>query len=208
MNRLKDIFLSGDPVNTVAFMPDYDYIFEEFVQGNLKPFYTFVFPSLLRYARKVAGEELSYLAKDCVQDAIFQCYLHRSDYKSITHWRNALFMSIRNRVIDLIRRADCDHDYIFHHTLISDDVEEDISLAIIYQDALDVIYRAVDALPEIYREIFRLSFEAGLKNAEIAEMLHVSEIAVKKRKARMIDKIRRILGHDIENYLILFILAA
>lgn len=189
-------------------MPDYDYIYDEFVRGNLKPFYTFVFPSLLRYARKLAGEELSYLAKDCVQDAIFQCYVHRHDYKSVSHWRNAIFMSIRNRVIDLIRKADCDQDYIFHHTLFSDDVEEDISLAIIYQDALEVIYRAVDALPEIYKEIFRLSFESGLKNAEIAEMLHVSEIAVKKRKARMLDKIRRILGHDIENYLIFFLLAA
>lgn len=189
-------------------MPDYGYIYDEFMRGNLKPLYAFVFPALLRYARKLAGEELSYLAKDCVQDAIFQCYMRRDSYEDMAHWRNAIFMSIRNRVIDLIRKADCDQDYIFHHTLVSDDVEEDISLAIIYQDALDVIYGAVDALPEIYRDVFRLSFEEGLKNAEIARLLHVSEITVKKRKARMLDKIRRILGHDIDNYLIFFLFAA
>ena len=95
-----------------------------------------------------------------------------------------------------------------HITLISDDVEKDVSLAVIYQDALDVIYAAVDSLPEDYRELFRLSFEQGLKIAEIAEMMNVSEITVKKRKARLLEKIRRILGTDIDNYMIFLLLAA
>lgn len=189
-------------------MPDYDDIFASFVKGDIKPLYTYVFPALLRYARKLTGDQLGYLAKDCVQDAIFQCYMHRKDYKDMAHWRNALFISIRNRVIDLMRKADCDHDYMAHLTLISDDVEKDVSLAIIYQDALDVIYAAVDSLSEEYRELFRLNFEQGLKIAEIAEMMHVSEITVKKRKARMLEKIRRILGSDIDNYIIFLLLVA
>lgn len=63
-------------------MPDYYYIYEAFSEGNLRPLYDHVFPSLLRYARKLTGEQLSYLAKDCVQDAIFQCYMHRRGYAS------------------------------------------------------------------------------------------------------------------------------
>ena len=66
----------------------------------------------------------------------------------------------------------------------------------------------MDALPEMYRELFRLSFEQGLKNAEIAELLCVSEITVKKRKARMLEKIRRLLGRDIDNYMMLLLLVA
>ena len=58
-------------------MPDYNYIYESFMRGNLRPLYDYVFPSLLRYAKKLTGEQLSYLAKDCVQDAIFQCYMRR-----------------------------------------------------------------------------------------------------------------------------------
>ncbi len=188
-------------------MPDYDYIYESFMRGNLRPLYDYVFPSLLRYAKKLTGEQLSYLAKDCVQDAIFQCYMRRDSYVSLAHWRNALFLGIRNRVIDLMRKAECDQNYM-ESVLLGDDEEEDVSLAIIYQDALDVIYGAVDALPEQYRELFRMSFEQGLKNAEIARLMSVSEITVKKRKARLIEKLRRMLGRDIDSYLIFFLLAA
>ncbi len=188
-------------------MPDYYDIYESFRRGNLAPLYEHVFPALLRYARKLTGDQLAYLAKDCVQDAIFQCYMRRESFQGIEHWRNTLFVSIRNRVIDFLRKADYDRGYA-DSVLLSDNVEEDVSLAIIYQDALDVIYGAVDALPEMYRELFRLSFEQGLKNAEIAELLCVSEITVKKRKARMLEKIRRLLGRDIDNYMMLLLLVA
>ena len=188
-------------------MPDYYYIYEAFSEGNLRPLYDHVFPSLLRYARKLTGEQLSYLAKDCVQDAIFQCYMHRRGYASPAHLRNALFVGIRNRVIDLMRKAEYDQDYM-ENVMLGDSEEEDVSLAIIYQDALDVIYGAVDRLPQEYRELFRMSFEQGLKNTEIARLLSVSEVTVIKRKARLIERLRRILGKDIDCYLIFFLLAA
>ncbi len=34
--------------------------------------------------------------------------------------------------------------------------------------------------------------------------MSVSEITVKKRKARLIEKLRRMLGRDIDSYLIFF----
>ena len=87
-------------------MPDYDYIYESFMRGNLRPLYDYVFPSLLRYAKKLTGEQLSYLAKNCVQDAIFQCYMRCDSYVSQSHWRNALFLGISNRVNALLRKAE------------------------------------------------------------------------------------------------------
>lgn len=62
--------------------------------------------------------------------------------------------------------------------------------------------------PRNIASLFRLSFVQGLKNTEIAERLSVAEITVKKRKARLIEKIRQILGKDIDTYLVLFLLAA
>jgi len=38
--------------------------------------------------------------------------------------------------------------------------------------------------------------------------MSVSEITVKKRKARLIEKLSRMLGKAIESYLIFFLLAA
>ncbi len=54
------------------------------------------------------------------------------------------------------------------------------------------------------RELMRMSFIEGLRNAEIAERLGVAEITVKKRKARMLAMLRERLGP--EAYLLLILL--
>ena len=48
-------------------------------------------------------------------------------------------------------------------------------------------------MPEKYRRIFELNFREGLKNAEIAALLGVTESAVKKQKATMIELVRKSL---------------
>ena len=53
-------------------------------------------------------------------------------------------------------------------------------------------------MPAEYRTLLRLSFEEGLKNAEIAQRLGVAEITVKKRKARLIEMLRQRLGGNTE----------
>lgn len=52
-----------------------------------------------------------------------------------------------------------------------------------------------------------MSFEQGLKNAEIAALLHVSESAVKKQKASMIQQLRDdLLRKTGKDYMSLFLL--
>lgn len=186
--------------------PDLDLIYQAFKRGDLHPFYVGLYPALIRYAVKLTGESLAYLSEDCVQDAILDTYFHRESLETVAHWRNCLFFNIRNRAIDLIRRADCNQAFV-NNALLSDDEADDISLAIIYQDALDVIYAAVDSLPEEYRGLFELSFREGLKNAEIADRMCVAEITIKKRKARMLERIRVMLGSDIDEKTIILILS-
>ncbi|MDE6073099.1 MAG: sigma-70 family RNA polymerase sigma factor, partial [Muribaculaceae bacterium] len=186
-------------------IPDLDYIYQTFMRGDLHPLYVDLYPALLRYAVKLTGESLAHMSEDCVQDAILHTYFHREKLESMAHWRNCLFLNIRNRAIDLIRRADCNQAFV-DNALLSDDAVEDVSLAIIYQDALDVIYAAVDSLPEEQRRLFDLSFREGLKNAEIADKMCLAEITVKKRKARLLEKIRQMLGRDIDRDTLLVIL--
>lgn len=45
--------------------------------------------------------------------------------------------------------------------------------------------------PEKYRRIFELNFRQGLKNAEIAKLLNITESAVKKQKAQMLELFRK-----------------
>ncbi|MDE6450428.1 MAG: sigma-70 family RNA polymerase sigma factor [Muribaculaceae bacterium] len=180
-------------------MQGYEYIFDSFRSGYLHPLYEEMFPLLMRYASRMAGSDLAYLAKDCVQDAIYRSYKERETFDSAVHWRNFLYMCIRNNVIDLIRKADYSQAYA-DNVLLSDNEQEDVSMAVIYNDALAAIFSVVDSLPDKYREIFHLSFREGLRNAEIAELLSIAEITVKKRKARLIEMIRKGLRSDIDNY--------
>lgn len=69
-----------------------------------------------------------------------------------------------------------------------------------------LLYDAIDELPERYRRIFELNFQQGLKNAEIAALLGVTESAVKKQKAAMIDLVRQSLKKKTGNDLLAFLI--
>ena len=84
--------------------------------------------------------------------------------------------------------------------------ESDIHRALIEQEALDQIYAVVNSLPEKYRDIFRMSFDEGLRTREIAERLNIAEVTVKKRKARLIEILRaRLDGKTYVLFQLLFL---
>lgn len=56
---------------------------------------------------------------------------------------------------------------------------------------LNLLYTSIANLPEKYQKIFELNFQQGLKNAEIATLLGVTESAIKKQKAQMIELLRK-----------------
>ena len=60
----------------------------------------------------------------------------------------------------------------------------------IEQETLDMLNRAIQELPEKYRQIFEVNYEQGLKNADAAAALNLSLANFNKRKARMITLLR------------------
>ncbi|MDE7475007.1 MAG: sigma-70 family RNA polymerase sigma factor, partial [Duncaniella sp.] len=68
----------------------------------------------------------------------------------------------------------------------------------IEQETMDIFFAAIDALPVRYREIVELSFEQGLKNEEVAGLLGITEVAVRKRKIRLIELLREKLGGKLD----------
>lgn len=173
-------------------MIDYDAIYEDFKHGNVFPLYSRLYSGLLIFASDLLGPELAYMAEDCVQDAILDSYVNRHTFESSTKWRNYLLTVIRNRTVDARRKLNSHLNFIKNDT--ADRHDDDISVAMISQETFDMLYSAIDALPDRYREIFTLSFEKGLKTAEIASLIGLSEVGVKKRKARMLDMLRVRLG--------------
>ncbi len=84
--------------------------------------------------------------------------------------------------------------------------ENDFSINFIEQETLTLLYEAIDALPEKYKTLFDLSFEQGLKNAEVAKLLNISEVAVKKQKSQFKSLLHNRLKDKIGKDYLYFIL--
>lgn len=166
-------------------------IFDAFRRGEIERLYQEAYPSLLAYAARMLTDDYALMAEDCVQDAIVEGYRRRDTFESRFQLKAFLFACIHNRAVSVLRKARSKTHYMEEQTADSLVVEA----GMIEQDALDMLFAAVDELPEIYREVFEASFSQGLSNAEAARQLHLSLDGVKKRKAKMMQLLREAL-HD------------
>lgn len=187
-------------------MTSADEIFRMFVAGKMTPFYERYYPGLLMYGRRVLGPELEWMAEDCVQDAVIDAFQKRHTFENTTRWRAHILACIRNRAVSALRRLSAKRNY--EVTSDADMLEADHTLALIEHETLDALYAAIESLSVEDRALLRMSFEEGLKNAEIAERLGVAEITVKKRKARILELLRASLGGKIDTTTIAIILAS
>lgn len=166
-----------------------EYILITFRQGELEGLYRYLYPALLWYAVKYMGNEMEFLAEDCVQNAIFNAWKRKERFDSVYTLKSFLYTSIKNEIISLRRKqkarvrysSQLEQEWVFNNSVIEVETQA-------------LLYHAIQALPSKERRIFELSFLEGLKNNEIAEKLGLSDSTVKKNKARALDMLRRKLG--------------
>lgn len=188
-------------------MTIYKQIFDDFTDGDITSFYKVMYPELLVYVARILGDDFSFLAEDCVQDAVMKTYNRRDTFQSPLQWKVFLYACVRNGAVDVLRKAHARSNYA---DAIGDKGEANgnLMLDIIEQETLTLLYEAVDSLPEEYRTVFELSFEQGLKNAEAASQLNVAEVTIKKRKARLVKLLRDKLKGRMDESLLLLLLVS
>lgn len=167
----------------------------EFKSGKISTFYNELYAKLLVYASRHLGADYAFLAEDCVQDSIYKAYEQRASFKSILTLKAFLYSCIHHAAIDILRKNNAQSNYLSQQ----EDQTEFLN-SIIEQETLNLLYDSIERLPEKYRRIFELHFEQGLKNAEIAKLLNVTESAVKKQKAQMLDLLRKDLQKKTGNH--------
>jgi RNA polymerase sigma factor, sigma-70 family len=167
-------------------MTVYEQIFNDFKKGDISSFYEKMYPEILIFTSRILGKEFGFLSEDCVQDAVFKTYQMRQSFSSPFQIKVYLYTCVRNKAISILRKGNAKQNYVSQ----LDDYENDYSLTYIEQETLTLLYEAIDSLPDKYRTLFDLSFEQGLKNAEVAKLLNLAEVTVKKQKARLIGMLR------------------
>lgn len=97
-----------------------------------------------------------------------------------------------HRAISILRKSRAQENYLAEQ----DDADVDLVNDFIREEVLNQLYNAISELPAEHRRLFELSYERGLKNAEVAAVLHVSESTVTKRKAQTIELLRAALRRN------------
>lgn len=167
-------------------------IFVAFRSGELDLFYRELYPGLVLFALSLLGKTHEHLAEDCAQDAILKAWERRRSFDSIYALKSFLFLTMRNDAISLFRK---NHAWQRYLKQLEDPVF--FQNYTIDQEAGRLVYGAIAGLPEKMREVFELNFFEGMKLAEIAEKMGLSESSVKKYKASALDLLREKLDPDL-----------
>jgi RNA polymerase sigma-70 factor (ECF subfamily) len=127
-------------------------------------------------------------AEDLVQDAMLRAYRSWDRFTLGTNAKGWLLTILRNLFINEYRRRRRQPETVDLDTIepftVFEKVQEDPQGAFFDRIVDDEVLRAVDALPEVFREAVMLSDVEGLSYEEIAKVLDVPVGTVKSRLYR------------------------
>jgi len=132
-----------------------------------------------------------YSAEDAVQEAFVKILKHYKKIDDIesNRTKRMIITITKNCAIDIYRKrsrqwnSETDIENVGH----LEDIDN-------YFTVEDERYKCINELPDTYKEILILKYSSGFSNVEIAEILEVSEVNVRKR----ISRARKLLKKNME----------
>lgn len=152
-------------------------------------------------------------AENIVQDIFFELWEKKLDLTSFVNLNGFLFMTVKNRCIDFIRRKTIEQqtinkiqsEYILTLKLKFESLEALDNKFLSESDIHTVIQNAIDTLPEKCREIFVMNKIEGKKQKEIAKELNISIHTVESQMGIAYKKLKEVLKDHTLLFLFFFI---
>ena len=142
----------------------------------------------------------SDLAEDLVADIFVKAWekLHTYEERKGVPFAAWLFRIARHTVIDAYRTHRGFEEV--PEGLMDTDMFNRADTKIGREEMLHMVNKAMDGLPDRYREILLLSYMAELPHSEIARVLRLTEGAVRILKHRALKKLEVLLPDNIREY--------
>ncbi len=150
--------------------------------GNEKAFaeiYERYWGLMFHHVLKMTGDKDE--TKDLVQELFTNLWLNAEQIESETNIAAYLYVSARNKVLNLIRHDKVKNNYLSSLSNFANHHQNSILEQLSAKDLSIAIEREIQNLPCKMREIFELSRKKFRTHKEIAEELQISDKTVKKQ---------------------------
>jgi RNA polymerase sigma-70 factor (ECF subfamily) len=128
-------------------------------------------------------------AEEVIQ-SIFSTLWEKREALLITNLPYYLNTALRNRILNMIRDKIPQEKYWDYYKVFLPNHQNTTEHIVSFDELNSAVELAVNHLPEKSRQVFRLSKLEGRSNAEIADLLKVSEKAIEYHLTKSIKKLR------------------
>ena len=143
---------------------------------------------VFRYVLKMLGDKDD--TKDLVQEIFTNLWIKSADINPDTNIAGYLYVSARNKVINMIRHNKVKKDYLSSLSRFVLESDPSIFEQLDEIDLSTTIEKEIQNLPDKMREVSELSRKKYLSHKEIALELHISDKTVKKQISNAIKILR------------------
>jgi RNA polymerase sigma-70 factor, ECF subfamily len=153
------------------------------------------YPTLVRVAAALVRD--GDAAEEVAQDVMHELWRRRETLDPTASLRAYLLRSVRNRSLNHLRHlrvrreSEAEVEALYDEPLAADQ-------PIVARELADAVQAAFDELPPRCREVFELSRIRGLKYAEIAETLGISQKTVEAQMGKALRVMRERLAGWME----------
>ena len=168
-------------------------LFASFQAGNMAAFsqlYDLHINVLFNYGLKLTIDK--ELLKDCIHDIFVKLYTKKDELGTIDNLRSYLFISLKNKLCDELRRRMYMSDTAVEEVSISTptDVEDDYMEEEQRKNEFSLVRRLLDQLSPRQREALTLYYIEEKKYEDICEIMNMNYQSVRNLMHRGLTKLR------------------
>jgi RNA polymerase sigma-70 factor (family 1) len=164
-------------------------------QAAFKTVYDRLYDPIYWFGMKYLGTEAE--VEDILSESFLRVWTKRSEFASVQSIHMFLHVAVKNKCFDVLRRREMQaHKHAEILFSLESQQPEDFFVEQVQAELMRKIYEQVHQLPSHLREVFLLSYQEGLKPAQIAERLQLNVQTVKNRKVTALKVLKAALGHE------------
>ena len=161
---------------------------------NFKQHYLNYYAALCYFAKRIVGSVEE--AEDVVEDVFLKLYRSNKTFASEDSVSAYLYAATRNQCLTHLKRINRSMERQFQYNAALPENELSPVNAMIESEVLRSVLQEIRNLPGKSGKVIELSYLDGLKNAEIAIALDISEQTVKNLKSKGLSLLKTKLSTD------------